>query len=60
MEEENCPKEHFFLFSTIICYLLLYFHVKTGTRFSFRDKWLFEISEVEITRVDCISFTNST
>ena len=25
-----------------------------GTRFSFRDKRLFEISEVEITRVDCI------
>ena len=23
----------------------------TGTRFSLRDKWLFEISEVEITRV---------
>ena len=25
------------------------------TRFSFRDKRLFEIREVEITRVDCIS-----
>ena len=24
------------------------------TRFSLRDKWLFEISEVEIMRVDCI------
>ena len=24
------------------------------TRFSLRDKWLFETSEVEITRVDCI------
>ena len=28
--------------------------VKTGIRFSLRDKWLFEITEVEITRVDCI------
>ena len=25
-----------------------------GTRFLLRDKWLFEISEFEITRVDCI------
>ena len=32
------------LFSTIFCYLLLDIHVKTGTRFSFRDKRLFEIS----------------
>ena len=29
------------------------FHVKTGTRFSLRDKRFFEISEVEITRVNC-------
>ena len=29
------------------------FYVKTGTRFSLRDKWLFEISEVAITRIDC-------
>ena len=43
----------FLLFSTILCYRLLDFHVKTGTRFSLRDKRLFEISEVEITRVDC-------
>ena len=35
-------------------YLLLDFHVKMGTRFSLPDKWLFEIIEVEITRVDCI------
>ena len=28
------------------------FHVKTGTRFSLRYKRLFEVSEVEITRVD--------
>ena len=42
-------------FSTILCYLLLDFHVKTGTSFSLRDKRLFEISEVEITRVDCSS-----
>ena len=42
------------LFSTISFYLLLDFHVKAGTRFSLRDKRLFEISEVEITRVNCI------
>ena len=29
------------------------FHVKTGTRFSLRDKRLFQISEVEIMRVNC-------
>ena len=29
--------------------------VKTGTRFSLRDKQLFEISQVEIMRVDCTS-----
>ena len=49
------PKEQFLLFSTIICCLLVDPCVKTGTRFSLRDKRLFEISEFEITRVDCIS-----
>ena len=29
------------------------FHVKTRTRFYPRDKRLFEITEVEITKVDC-------
>ena len=33
---------------------MLDFYVKTGIRFSLRDKRLFEITEVEITRVDCI------
>ena len=42
------------LFPIIFCYLFLDFHVKTGTRISLRDKRLLEISEVEITRVDCI------
>ena len=51
---EIAPKEQFLLFSTIFCYLLLDFLVETGTRFLVRDKRLFEISEVEITRVDCI------
>ena len=37
----------------LFCYLLLDFHVKTGMRFSLRDKRLFEINEVKITRVDC-------
>ena len=44
--------EQFLLLSTIFCYLLLDFNVKTGTRFSPRDKRLFEITEVEIMRVD--------
>ena len=48
-------KEQFLLFSTIFCFLLLDFNVKTGTRFSLRDKRLFKISEVEIMRVHCIS-----
>ena len=50
-------RSNFLLFSTIFCYLLLDFHVKTGTRFSFRDTRLCEISEVAITRVDCIFYS---
>ena len=41
-----------------IYYLFLDFHVKTGTRFLLRDKRLFEINVVEITRVDCNYFEN--
>ena len=52
-KREIAPQEQFLLFSTIFCYLLLDFPIKTGTRFSVRDKRLFEISKVEITRVDC-------
>ena len=51
---KNCSWEQFLLFSTIFCNLILDFCVKTRTRFSLRDKLLFEITEVEITRVDCI------
>ena len=52
---EIAPEEQFLLFlSTIFCYLMLYFFVKTWIKFSLRDKRLFEITEVEITRVDCI------
>ena len=47
--------EQFLLLSTIFCYPLLDFHVKAGTRFSLRDKRLFQITEVELTRVNCIS-----
>ena len=32
------------------------FYVKTGTRFSLRNKRLFEESEVEVTRVDCMLY----
>ena len=34
--------------------MLLDFDVRTGVRFSLRDKRLFEISEVKIMRVDCM------
>ena len=37
-----------------ISYQLLDFHAEAGTRVSLRDKRLFEISEVEIMRVNCI------
>ena len=49
---EIAPEEQFFLLSTIFSYLMLDFYVKSRIRFSLRDKWLFEITEVEITRVD--------
>ena len=50
---EIAPKEQFLPLSTIFYYLMLDFYVKTGIRFSLRDKRLIEITEVEITRVDC-------
>ena len=50
---EIAPEEQFLLLSTIFCYLMLDFYVETGIRFSLRKKRLFEITEVEITRVDC-------
>ena len=49
---EIAPEEQFHLLITIFCYLMLDFYVKTRIRFSLRDKRLFEITEVEITRVD--------
>ena len=52
---EIAPKEQFLLLPTIFSYLMVDFYVKTRIRFSLRDKRLFEITEVEITRVDCIS-----
>ena len=53
---EIAPEEQFLPLSTIFLYLMLDFYVKTGIRFSLRDKRLLEITEVEITRVDCILF----
>ena len=50
---EIVPEEQFLPLSTIFYYLMLDFYVKTGIRFSLRDKRLFEITEVEITIVDC-------
>ena len=52
---EIAPEEQFLPLSTIFYYLMLDFFVKIGIRFSLRDKRLFEITEVEITRFDCIS-----
>ena len=54
---EIAPEEQFLPLSTIFYYLMLDFYVKTGIRFSLRDKRLFEITEVEITRVDCIKLS---
>ena len=51
------PEEQFLPLSTIFYYLMLDFYVKTEIRFSLRDKRLFEITEVEITRVDCTIHT---
>ena len=56
---EIAPEEQFHPLSTLFYYLMLNFYVKTGIRFSLRDKRLFEITEVEITRVDCICFLPS-
>ena len=50
---EIALEEQFLLLSTIFCYLMLDFYVKTRIRFSLQDEWLFEIIEVEVTRVDC-------
>ena len=51
----NCSLGAILPLSTKFYYLMLDFCVKTGIRFSLRDKRLFEITEVEIMRVDCIS-----
>ena len=56
---EIAPEEQFLPLSTIFYYLMLDFYVKTGIRFSLQDKRLFEITEVEITRVDCKYIKNS-
>ena len=53
---EIAPEEQFLLLYTRFCYLMLDFYVKTRIRCSLRDKRLFEITKVEITRVDCISY----
>ena len=53
------PEEQFLPLSTVFYYLMLDFYVKTGIRFSVRDKGLFEITEVEIMRVDCTCFSSA-
>ena len=53
---EIAPEEQFLLLSTIFCYMMLDFCLKTRIRFSLRDMRVFEITEVEIRRVDCIYF----
>ena len=47
------PEEQFLSLSTLFYYLMLDFYVKTGIRFSVRDKRLFEITKVDIRRVEC-------
>ena len=56
---EIAPQEQFLLLSTIFCYLMSDFYIERGIRFSLRDKRLFEITEVEITRVDCKPHTEN-
>ena len=51
MYVENIVEKEF-LFSTIFGNLILDCYAKTRTRFSLRGKRLFEITEVEIMRVD--------
>ena len=53
---EIAPEEQFLLSYTIFCNLMLDFYVKTGIRSSLRDERLFEITEVEITRIDLILY----
>ena len=48
-------QEQFLLLAIISCYLMLDIYVKTGIRFSLREKRLREITEFEITRVDYVS-----
>ena len=54
-EEKLLPRSNFSSFHNILSPVVK-FSVKTGTRFSLRDKRLFEIREAEITRVDCITY----
>ena len=54
---EKGEKQQFLFFSTIFYNLILDFCVITRTRFFLRDKRLFEITEVEITRIECICKT---
>ena len=55
---EIAPEEHFLFLSTIFSYLMLDFYVRTWIRFFLRDKRLFKITDVELTRVDCDEFNN--
>ena len=57
--ETGRNEEQFLLLSTTFCYLMLDFCVKTKIRFSLRDKRFVEITDVEITRVDCIRIDRS-
>ena len=49
---------NFSSFPQYFFYLLLDFHVKAGARFLLRDTLSFEISEVEIRRVNCTRFSS--
>ena len=53
-KEKLILRSNFSSFSQYFVTWCQIYMLKAGTRFSLRDKRLFDISEVEITRVDCI------
>ena len=54
-KRRNCSLGASFpIFHNILLLVVRFLCWEIGTRYSFKDKRLFEISEVDITRVDCI------
>ena len=59
-EEKLLLRSNFSSFQQYFFCLLLDVHISAGTTFSLRDRRLFEISEFEIMRVNCISIQTMT